>query len=106
MHPILTKWLHQNKIASVDELDKDEKAVYDNYDKVLSKEPLTLEDLKVFISQQVELIERKWRDYDRDELKKSDLIPYHTCYKTLLAAIESPSVEREAMINHLTQLTQ
>ena len=104
MHPYLTKLLAKRKIADKESMTGEEKEVFENYERVLSKEELTLEDLKVFLNQQIGAIEAKWRNYDVSEKQKADLIPYHTCYKTLLGAISSPMAEREALEKYLEQL--
>ena len=99
---ILTKIFAKRGIKDVTELDKDEREVFENYEKILSKENLTLEDVKHFLESQIGIIETKWKDYDRQN--KGDLIPYHTVYRTLLDVINSPMVERVQLEKYLTQL--
>lgn len=105
MHNLLTKLLQKRNI-DIQTATEEEKETFDNWDKVLSKKELTLEDLKKFMEQQVGLIEAKWKDYNLDEKKKTKLIAYHTVYKTLLAAINSPEMERSALEQYLTQQIQ
>lgn len=104
MHGILTKLLQKRGIESVNKLDKEEKQTFDNWEKILSKEELTLEDVKNFCQSQIDVIEGKWKDLNVDNLKKAELIPYHTVYKTLLTAIQSPRSARESLENQLNQL--
>ena len=105
MHKLLTKLL-QKRNLDVQTMSVEEKETFDSWDKTLSKRELTLEDLKKFMEQQVGLIETKWRDYELDENKKTKLIAYHTVYKTLLAAIMSPELERSALEQYLLQQIQ
>lgn len=103
---ILEKILQKRGIKSVDELAPDEKADYEKWRSVLTKDELTTEDIKNFCRSQVEVIEMKWRDLDVEQGKKAELIPYHTVYRLLLLAIEAPSHAREALEKNLTQLLQ
>ena len=99
---ILSKILQKRGIKDVTELDKEEKESFEGYEKILSKEDLTLEDVKHFLESQIGIIETKWKDYSTQN--KADLIPYHTCYKTLLNLINAPQVERKALEDYLSQL--
>ena len=102
MTGVLNRLLEKLGIGNINELSTEEKATYDNYEKVLSKEELTLEDVKNFCQTQVTKIEEIWRD-NRAE-RKADLIPYHTVWKTILVAIESPKVVRESLEKQINEL--
>lgn len=107
MKGILQKLLARRGIESFDKLDEEEKQTFRNWDKTLSKEEMTLEDLKFFIKTQVGIIEAKWKDYGLEHTKKAELLPYYTVYKALLDAIGAPQQEREALEAYLvTQLDQ
>ena len=103
---ILHKLLQKRGIESLDQLTTEEKKDFDTWEKILSKEELTVEDIKRFCSTQCEIIETKWQDYSVEQSKKAELIPYHTVYKTLLAAIDSPKAAREQLEQQLNQLTE
>ena len=104
MIDILGKLLRKRGLNSVDELDTDEHRTWDSWKAVLSKGELTIEDIKQFCQNQVEIIEAKWKDLNIEHSKKSELIPYHTVYKVLLSAIGSPQAAREALEKNLIQL--
>ena len=104
MKGILQKLLQRKGIESLEELSPEEKQTFNQWDEILSKEELTLEDVKDFCINQCEIIEGKWRDYNISNEKKAELIPYHTTYKTLLQTIKSPKVAREALERQLTQM--
>lgn len=104
MHNLLLKLFEKRGIKDPRELEPEEKATFENWDKVLSKEELSLEDVKSFCQTQVSIIEGKWADYGTDNAKKAELLPYFTVYKTLLRAIESPKVGREALEKQLIEL--
>lgn len=103
MKGLLAKLLQKKGIESQDELSKEERTIFDNYDRILSKETLTVEDIKKFIDTQITVIENKWKDLDTSSVKKAELIPYHTCYKVLLQAINAPLAEKEALEQYLNQ---
>jgi len=104
MHNLIEKLLFKRGIKDLKELDTEEKQTFENWQTILSKEELTLEDVKQFCASQVDIIENKWKDYNTDNAKKAELIPYHTCYKTLLLAIDSPRSARENLENQLLQM--
>lgn len=100
---ILTKLLKRKGIEKIEDLSADERVVFDNYKATLAKEQLTIEDFKRFLETQITIIEGKWKNYDLENAKKAELIPYHTVYKTLLQAIEAPLVEKRALEEVLLQ---
>ena len=106
MHGIIQKLLGKRGIQSIDQLDKEEKATFDAWQKILSKDELTTGDIKAFCQSQVDVIEGKWKSLSLENTKKAELIPYHTVYKMILAAIDSPKSAREALEMQLTQLIQ
>lgn len=104
MHSLLSKILNKRGIGSAENLSKDERVTFENYSKILSKEELTMDDLRKFLSSQVGVIEGKWRDLTLEQVKKAEMIPYHVVYRTLLEAIDSPKLARESLEMQLEQL--
>jgi hypothetical protein len=103
MHSLLDKLFTKRGIKDANDLKPEEKVIFDNWRLILDKEELTIADVKEFCKTQVELIENKWHDYNLEQSKKAELIPYHTIYKTLLLAIDSPKSAREALEKQLTE---
>jgi len=103
MQSILQKILSKRGVKYED-LDKEELVQFEQWDTILAKEELTLKDLKEFCSSQVGIIESKWKDYNEDNTKKAELIPYHTVYKTLLEAISSPQSSRIQLEKQLLEM--
>lgn len=101
---ILDKLLQKRGIGSYQDLSKEEQKDFENWKQILSKEEMKLEDIKEFCKTQCEVIEGKWRDYNLKNERKSELIAYHTVYKTLLTAIDSPRNAREQLEQYLNQL--
>lgn len=106
MHSLLHKLLKKRGIESPEELTAEEKRDFDNWREVLSKETLTIGDIKEFCETQCEIIKQKWSDYNVEQQKKSELIPYFTVYNTLLSAIDSPKIAREALEKQLIEMTK
>jgi hypothetical protein len=104
MHPSLTKLLQKAGIGTVEELEPEEKVWFEARQKILSKEELTIEDIKTFLLGQISVIETKWRDLKVENSKKAELIPYHTVYKLLLAVMDGPKAAREGLEAELNQL--
>lgn len=105
MHYLLEKLLGKRGIKDTDLIDE-EKVQFSNWERILSKEELTTEDIKLFCNRQISIIEIKWSDLSLEQVKKAELIPYHTVYRLLLAAIDSPKAAKEAVEQQLIQLTQ
>ena len=109
---ILDKFLQKRGLSSPKDLDNTptsdgsptELQTFEKWKGILSKETLTLEDIKIFLQSQIGIIEAKWRDLNLEQSKKAELIPYHTVYKTLEQAISAPQVERERLEEFINQL--
>ncbi len=104
MHPLLSKLLQKRKIQDPNELSAEEKVTFEQWNLILNKEELTVEEIKLFLQNQISVIEQKWADLNKDNQSKAELIPVHTVYKLLLSAINSPKQAREAVVASLTQL--
>jgi hypothetical protein len=101
---ILDKLLSKRGIKSPDELSPEERVDFDNWRKILSKEILTIEDIKSFCQSQIDVIVGKWADLNLDTDKKAQLIPYFTVYTIIKQVTDSPKVARENLENQLNQL--
>lgn len=112
MHPLLSRLLVKRGISDAAKLDnspssdgsKSEQQLFLDYQVILSKEELTVSDIRSFCESQIQTIESKWRDLNIRQEVKSELIPYHTVYKTLLSALESPKAARENLEKYLNSL--
>lgn len=101
--PILQDLFRKRGIKDANELSLEERSTFENYQRILSKRELSISDMREFCAFQVSAIETKWRDHVTTNEKKAELIPYHTVYKTLLAAIDAPESERIALEQVLRQ---
>ena len=106
MHNLLLKLFAKKGIKDIKDLDAEERTTFDNWNKILSKDELTLEDVKIFCQSQIDVIENKWKDLNLENSKKAEMIPYHTVYKTILQAISSTKVVREQLEKQLLELTK
>ena len=103
MLDILSKLL-QKRGVKYEELHEDEKVQFEQWKLVLTKDELSTQDIKNFCQQQVDVIESKWQDLNLEQIKKAELIPYHTVYNLLLKVIDSPKEAKEALEKNLQQL--
>ena len=106
MENILTRLFNKRGIKDATELSIEERVDFNRWQAVLSKEELTMEDIKHFCGTQIEIIEGKWSNLDTEEKRKAEMIPYHTVYRTLLKVIDSPKVAREMLEKQLNLLIQ
>ena len=110
---ILYKWLHKQGIENLEpQSEKNPKGIsleelqtFDKYQKILSKEIVTIEDIKLFLKQQLNVIDQKFKNLDVSNDRKAELIPYYNVYSSFLVAIDAPIKEREILENYLIQLT-
>ena len=109
---ILDLFLKKRGIGGPEELDDTpnsdgsptEKQNFEIWRKILSKDELTIEDIKLFLQGQIGIIENKWKDMSLPQEKKAEFVTYHTIYKTLEQAISAPKAEREQLEVYLNQL--
>ena len=104
MKGILQKLLQKRGIETTDQLSDEEKSTFENWQAILSKDQLTIEDIAKFCKSQIEVIEGKWKDLNVENVKKAEWIPYHNVYKTILLAISSPKAARESLEQQLVNL--
>lgn len=104
MHNLLNKLLKKRGIEDAVDLSAEERTIFTNWETVLGKEKMTLEDVEMFCQSQISIIKQKWSDYNVSQSKKSELIPYFTVYNALLGAINSPQVARAALETQLIEM--
>lgn len=91
-------------IAGAHELSQEEQVTFEQWRVILAKDELTTADVKELCKIQCSMIESKWADMNLDNAKKSELIPYHTVYRLIAQAIESPKLAKEALEKQLEAL--
>lgn len=96
----LLAWFQKKGIDPA-KLSDDEKATYEQYKAILSKEELTIDDLRTFLKQERGKIEARWRAYD-----DKGLIPYYTVYGVILEALDSPLQQRAQLEQFLMKQIQ
>jgi hypothetical protein len=101
---ILSKFLQKRGIKSADELNDDEKTTFNQREKILSEGEVTVDAIRRFCQQQIDIIETKWKDLEYQNKEK--LIPYHTVYKLILGSIDGPKSERENLERYLNLLIE
>lgn len=98
---ILQRWTKKRGIEDINEASPDDQKLYEQYKTVLRGREITSKDIENFIKSQIGAVESKWRDLDLSTERKSELIPYHTAYKSILAVLTAPEAERAALETYL-----
>jgi len=101
---ILSKLLQKRGIKDVSELDKEEQKTFAEWQRVLSKDDISLKDVESFCSMQVLNIEAQFKDLNTSKEKIERLVLLHSVYSSLKNLINSPRQERESLEKYLTQL--
>lgn len=104
MHPLLAKVLAKKNIKEVKDLSMDDKLAFDNWQRILSTEEITVDKIKGFCENQIKVIEGQWKDLNNSHQKNERLILSHNVYSTLLNVILSPQKERENLEKYLIDL--
>lgn len=99
-HPLIEKLFKKRGIKSVEELQPDEKADFDRYQKILSTEEVEMPQLKDFLRTQKFLIEGKF-ELDNPPEKAKNLELQFIIYSKILNFLEGPKAERESLIKYL-----
>lgn len=106
MHHLLDRLLKKKGIKTVDQLTDEEKVVFDRWQGMLGDGEMTVAKIGDFCSNQIHLIESKWKELDNSQEKNQRLIMMHTVYKSILDLINKPKSEREALEKYLSSLLQ
>ena len=104
MNWLLEAILKKRGIEDVTKLDPAEKEDFDRWNKILTQEKITIENLQEFIREQKEKMENKVADPSIPREERLELLPYLTIYKALLGLIKSPQAEKERTEKYLKQL--
>lgn len=98
---ILERWRESRGIAKVEEMNPEERAVYERYERVLADGEISVDKIAQFCENQCKVIEKQWKNLDNSAAKNERLIIFHTVYQTILEAIRAPETQREALEKHL-----
>lgn len=98
---LLSKLLDKRGIDTIEDLEPEEKQVFERWSVVLTGESVSIENLKDFCRAQIRRIEEKADGVT--PLNNLQQACIHV-YIQLLKAIEAPEQERVALEQHLTQI--
>lgn len=102
---LLGRLLRKRGIKSSDDLSGDERNKWDQWRRVLSQEDIvTIEQVKEYLTYQVNEIHKKLDNLDNSPLKNEKLVTILNVYLKLEKALAAPRVEREALEKYLNQL--
>lgn len=101
---LISRIMEKRGIKNVEDLDREERATLERWEKILSESEITVNKIREFCAAQISTIEGKWRA--NPENPSVNLIHYHNVYKTLLSLIDGPRSERENLERYLNQLLE
>jgi hypothetical protein len=104
MTNILSQLLQKRGINDVNELSKEERVEFDNWNAILSKDEVSIEKIAEFCQSQIAIVERSFDDLERSPQKTDRLVLQHTIYSKFLNLISGPKHEREALEKYLQGL--
>ena len=98
---LLSQLLDKIGVSKPEQLEPEEKAIFDRYSKVLATEPVTIDSIKTFCLSQIKVIENQCDGVQPlTQIQQGSL---HV-YLNILKAIEAPLAERESLERHLQQI--
>jgi len=106
MHTAIETLLRKRGIESVNDLSPEEKQQYDQWQKVLVNEPITIPRFVEFLNVQKSIVENSLTNLNNSTLVNDRLIVQLNIYSKLLKFLDSDKTEREALIKYLTTLTE
>ena len=104
---LLKKWLAKQGIGDYTELSNQEKATYNQWEAILTKE-LTLDDLKNFLSKQSITLTKELREaVEKGEERRALKIAARLeNYEAIVTFIDEPNRSREILVSQLKTLIE
>lgn len=106
MNNIISRIFAKRGIKNSSELTEEERVEFDNWQRILSRDELTIKDIKEFSERQIGALELIMHDISTPRERLERLVTLHSVYKALIAVIESPQKEREALEKQLTAMLE
>lgn len=103
---ILTKLLEKRGIKDVHELDSEEKVNFENWQRILSKEDIEINDISEFCKTQLAVIEQKFKDVSISDTEKARMTLVYSVYASIRDVIGGKRMEREALEKYLVGLLE
>lgn len=104
MENSLSQLLQKRGIKDYTELDPEERAQFDIWRKILSKDELTMSDFREFCEQQLTLIGLQFEDSALEQRKQDKLVAQFAVYTAIKRAIDAPKLEKEQIEKYLRTL--
>jgi len=102
----LEKLLKKRGLENITQLDRYERADFERWQKALIAQPVTLESLAEFIKEQKNRAENEIANPDNSKEKDMFLKASLNIYRSFLALLKQPEVERETTEKFLKQLLE
>lgn len=100
----LNNLLNKLGIKSVVDLNEEEKKTYQQWQQVLDKKEITTKEIKEFIEGQISIFTEQLLSYKNTERKDIYLKAQLRNFRTLLAFINSPEINKAFLENYLKNI--
>ena len=104
MNILIEKLLKKRGINDLNDLTDEEKAIYDEWEKVLSLSSLTLKDLEKFLNEQVPRLTKELIEPDISDKKNIYLKARIADFMAILAVIQKPKIAKKELENYIKSL--
>lgn len=102
MHKLLQELLDRRKLK-IDQLENDEKEVFDRWKDVLDEE-MTVDRIAEYCKNQMELIEMKWGNLENKKVQNERLVMMHTVFGKVYRYINGKKTERRSVEEEISRL--
>jgi len=104
MENILSRLFAKKGIKDTTELSPEELHDFQNWQRVLSEEAITVQTIADFCKGELLRIESQFKELEDSPEKKARLALLHSVYASIRDVIEKPKHEREALVKYLENL--
>lgn len=101
---ILTRLLQKRGMKDASELSEEEKVTFDGWRATLAKDDISLNDVEMFCTSNLRIIEDQFKDLANSKEKIERLVLLHSVYSSLKGIINSPRLEKENLEKYLQSL--
>lgn len=103
MHTLLQKWMTKRGVT-LETMTSEEKLTFDQWNKTLSNQKVTITSIRDFCDLQKSLIELQFGDLMNPSQKNDRLVLLHTVYSKIIQMTYADKNERESLERYLTQM--
>jgi len=104
MHPLIMRFFKKKGIDGSDQLTPEEMRIYDQWNEILTKEAITIEELGKFVGDEIQRLTDKLTNPDISDKRDIFLKARIADYKAIQKIIQRPSTAKNELENYLRKL--